>query len=60
MHKICNISIVALLTFENRSDTVISRINFNSKCYDQYQFALNLIQLASIFKLVRLYVVQLQ
>ena len=46
------------LNFENKSDTFISDINFNSKCHDKCEFALNLIQLVTIFNLFPLEVVQ--
>ena len=55
IHKV---GIFVSLKFENKSDTVISHINFNSKCHDKCEFALNLIQLVTIFNLFPLEVVQ--
>ena len=34
IHKDSNVGIVALLNFENKSDTVISHVNFNLTCHD--------------------------
>ena len=50
--------IIVLLNLENNSDTVVSRVNFNLKYHDQYEFTLNLIQLVNVFNLFPLEVLQ--
>ena len=57
-HKVGNIGIFVLLKVYNKMDREISHLNYNSKHYYKYKFALKLIRLWTVFNLFPLKVVQ--